>query len=93
MKKLTTKKVLEVVDKFRDEWIDDFDWWYGDETSFTNAEYGYDMNVFEPEEGANRKVVIYRLGPKEEDGLQFTTDEIVLSFEIEDIEEFSHVKK
>ena len=83
MKKLTVKRILKVVNEFRDECRNDFDWWYGDTASFTNAEYGYDMNVFEPEDGAERSVTVYKLGPKDKDGFQSMTDEVVLNFKIE----------
>jgi hypothetical protein len=61
MKELTQEKVLSDIEKFKNEWKEDGSWWFGSTESFTNAEYGYDVNTEHNQKTNKIDVIVYDL--------------------------------
>jgi len=88
---LTESIVMGEIEQYREEWERDGDWWWGITNKYSNAPYGYDVNVYQEEEGGPLKAVAYKLGPAGADGIPsatWTYGDIVLMYMVPTKEEY-----
>ena len=77
MKVLDKEQVLKDIEPFKEEWLaEKEDWWFGSETSYENAELGYDVNI------VNNVAHIYPLF--EENGVLYPSSSSIFTFEMEE---------
>jgi len=80
---LTEDQILNDIEPFKHDWINELDWWFGSTTAYANAPLGYDINIVYSEETLKTEAIVYALKPcKEDKGHLEISEETLIKFEI-----------
>lgn len=85
---LTDSIVLGEIWQYSKEWEKSGDWWWSTTKPYKDLPYGYDVNVYHDGEGEPFRAVIYKLGPKDSEGIATATDKTAFVFAVPTKEEY-----